>query len=103
MKKYYWVLIAVGLLGILGISGIYLFRRNQSLQKQETVEAKGIKDFAAARGEKFLRQKQSASLIAVYEKMLQKYPDNQEIKQKLAQAYREVGQPEKAELLLKEK
>lgn len=55
------------------------------------VEARDTADFLKKKGEALLQERQVGSLIAVYEGMLASYPDNPDLKEKLADAYYQLG------------
>ncbi|MBI2339852.1 MAG: tetratricopeptide repeat protein [Deltaproteobacteria bacterium] len=98
-RKY----LLVGLLAaaiILAVSAYFLTLR--PLQAPEPVRAANPQEFIQKRGEEGLKKKRAMALAAVYERMLARYPDNLELKRKLAAAYTEAGQPEKAGPLLDE-
>lgn len=54
------------------------------------------------RGVQGLREKQYAPLIFSLERMVKEHPEQVEIKRKLSEVYRAIGQDEKADALLKE-
>ena len=69
---------------------------------QESVSPQEMQEFLQKRGEAAFKKQRAEALIAIYEKMLPQYPDNIDLKKKLADAYRDAGREEEAEKLLKE-
>ncbi|MBI2083269.1 MAG: tetratricopeptide repeat protein [Deltaproteobacteria bacterium] len=105
MKKLILVLI-----GLAVVSGGYLFFLRKPSRLLPSFTAKDAADkteqasrFLREKGEEGLKQKQYLPLIRVYENLLVKYPDNNDLKKKLADLYDRTGQHEKAETLLKQK
>jgi len=99
-RRFRWVflaLIAIVLIGVAYYLGVIPVRKGPS-----PVRAANPREFLQKRGEEGLRKKTATSFVAVYEKMLARYPDSLELKKKLAAAYTEAGQPEKASPLLEE-
>lgn len=90
-------------------SGYFLFFR-KSPQKFPSFTAKEASELTTDRariirekGEAELKKKQILPLIYVYENLLAKYPENEDLKRKLAELYDQTGQPEKSQALLKQK
>lgn len=99
-KKQLWFFL-IFILFVGGGLGYWFYRSSLPLRTSSTI-AKDTRGFIQQRGEKKIKQKYYAPLVIVYQNMLRKYPDNIEIKKKLAFAYFGSGDYEKAEPLLKE-
>ena len=99
MKKY----LIIGLLLLLILSLIFRIpkRVHPPIQKPTQVK-QDLQDYFKSRGEAGLAHKMAQPLVAVYEKMLSQYPDNMEIKKKLALAYCDAGNYKSALPLLEE-
>ncbi len=91
------VIVIVVSMGVACFLGVIHFRK-----RSDPVRAANPREFIQKRGEEALRKKTAMSFVAVYERMLAQYPDNLALKKKLAVAYTEAGQPEKAGPLLDE-
>ncbi len=96
LRRGSWIA-AVGVLSVL-VGGAVFFLSHHHAEKKEAPapQANGIQDFIQKRGEEGLKKRTAMTLAVVYERMLAQYPDNLELKKKLAAAYMEAGQPEKA-------
>lgn len=95
------ILILIVLVGA-GIA-YYLSSRSQpdrGLQGPASPQA--MQEFVQRRGEAAMRRQQALALIAIYEKMLPQFPDNADLKKKLAAAYRDAGREEEAKRLEEE-
>lgn len=99
-RKLQWLFLVMAVHILIGAA--YYFGVIRSRKGADSIRAANPKEFIQKRGEEALRKKTAASFVEVYEKMLDQYPDSLELKKKLAAAYTEAGQPEKAGPLLDE-
>jgi hypothetical protein len=102
MKKT--LLLVVVLLLLVG--GYLLLGRKPSPQERgrfgeekTTQELRETRQLFQEKAEQGFKIRQYLPLIQVYEDLLAKYPDNRELKEKLAELYTQTGQEEKAQAL----
>lgn len=99
-RKSQWVFLVLAVVVLVGAAyylGVIRVRKGAG-----PIRAANLREFLQKRGEGALRKRTAMTLVVVYERMLARYPDNLELKKKLAAAYTEAGQPEKAGPLLNE-
>lgn len=103
MSKKIIVLIAV--FCILS-TAIFLIQKNKSSKSLETdrgvLSPKEGANYLQERGEALYKRDYYLPQIAVYQKMLEQYPDSVDLRKKLADAYRQIGKDEEAQRLLDE-
>lgn len=100
MKKSKKKIILVVLSGvlILGVIGFYSFPLLKP--KEIPVSKEEVENFVQKRGEEGLKRKIALTQVAVYEKMLVQFPESADLKKKLASAYKDAGEHDKAQKLL---
>ncbi|MDO8643820.1 MAG: tetratricopeptide repeat protein [bacterium] len=96
---------ALSLALVLGGAAFFLYQYyNPRPSKTEPVSPRGdtFQRYIQKKGEVEMTKRTALTLAVVYEKMLAQYPDNLELKKKLAKAYQDAGQDNKARPLLDE-
>lgn len=107
MKKRSLVIGIVGIVVSLAVGvgayGIFFYQNSPPPRggTQEDV-SQGFEGFVRSRAEDTMRKNYNASLIATYEKMRLQFPDSLDLKKKLATAYVDTRQYDKAKPLLEE-
>lgn len=99
MKKIIFVIVLLLLGGLGAYWGGWIPRAQKS---HEENSAGAARDFLQKRSESFYRAKHYSPLVAVYERMIRRFPDKPDLKKKLAASYFGIGDYEKASPLLEE-
>lgn len=85
-----------------GSAALFGYFHWSSKGERRAISATDAQVFLEKKGEVALRQRYYGPLIGAYEKMLEKDPENAELKKKLAALYRLTGREDDARRLLKE-
>lgn len=98
------IILPVAMIGFVGLSVFVYFKFCGNVSKEfgGNFSPKDIQSEIQRRGEERFRQKLYVPLIEVYKGMLEKFPDNLDLKKKLAFAYFGAEEYAKAKPLLEE-
>lgn len=105
------ILMSVGLLGVV-LAGLWIYRGYrpkksievplESLRHHDPFTVKEKTDFLRKKGEQGFKERQYLPMIKAYESLVSKYPNDRDLKLRLAKLYLATGQTEKAQKLLEE-
>ena len=104
MSKKQKALWCVSSIAILAIAAYVIKSHYLSSEKSlPSVDSKETGDYLQKRGEALFKQHYYGAQIAVYQKMLEQFPENQDLKKKLAEAYHNADKEEESRKILDQK